>query len=246
MTHVYSPAYLLGLVSELRKLPKETEWVELKRNNDNPEEVGEYISALANSAALCGKAAGYLVWGVDDDTHDIVGTTVNPAQERKGNEELESWLLRLLAPRIAFSFFEVPTEQGRVVLLEVQRAARRPVQFQGQEFIRVGSYKKKLKEYPEKERELWRIFDATPFESGIALEHVTALQVLELLDHRSVFTLTAERRRHRRGASPRAAPRGVSGRRLEHHEPRRRPLRTASRRLPDTQAQGRPRHPLQG
>ncbi len=190
MTHAYSPAYLVGLVRELCKQPHETEWIEFKRNNDNPEELGEYICALANSAALCGKAAGYLLWGIDDDTHRIVGTTVNPTRERKGNEELESWLLRLLTPRIAFSFFEVPTEDGRVVLLEVQRATRQPVQFQGQEFIRVGSYKKKLKEFPEKERELWRLFDATPFEAGIALEHVTTAQVLELLDARSMCSLT--------------------------------------------------------
>jgi ATP-dependent DNA helicase RecG len=32
--------YLAGLVSELRKLPAETERVEFKENNDNPEESG--------------------------------------------------------------------------------------------------------------------------------------------------------------------------------------------------------------
>jgi len=42
--------YLIGLVNELRKLPKETEWVEFKHNIVEPEEIGEYISALANSA----------------------------------------------------------------------------------------------------------------------------------------------------------------------------------------------------
>ena len=46
-----SPEYLAGLLHELRQLPKETEWVEFKRNNAKPEEIGEYISALANSAA---------------------------------------------------------------------------------------------------------------------------------------------------------------------------------------------------
>jgi ATP-dependent DNA helicase RecG len=82
---------------------------------------------------------------------------------KKGNEELENWLLRLLNPRIEFSFFEFESETGNiVVLLEINRAIKHPVLFQGQEYIRIGSYKKSLKEYPEKERELWRIFDATP------------------------------------------------------------------------------------
>lgn len=53
--------YLVGLVAELRKLPTETEWVEFKENNDNPQEVGEYLSALSNTAALCGKTHAYLV-----------------------------------------------------------------------------------------------------------------------------------------------------------------------------------------
>ncbi|MBW2093364.1 MAG: hypothetical protein JRI80_00620 [Deltaproteobacteria bacterium] len=43
--------YLVSIVQELRKLPEETEWVEFKHNRDNPEEIGEYISALANAAA---------------------------------------------------------------------------------------------------------------------------------------------------------------------------------------------------
>ena len=54
-------AYLQGLVRELCDLPRETEWVEFKVDNDNLAEVGVYISALANAAALAGKAHGYLL-----------------------------------------------------------------------------------------------------------------------------------------------------------------------------------------
>ena len=52
MTSDRSAAYLRGLVRELCKLPHETEWVEFKINNKDPQEVGEYLSALSNSAAL--------------------------------------------------------------------------------------------------------------------------------------------------------------------------------------------------
>ena len=51
------------LVRELCKLPGESEWVEFKGNNTKPESIGENISALANSAALEGKAHAYIVWG---------------------------------------------------------------------------------------------------------------------------------------------------------------------------------------
>ena len=63
MTVDRSSEYLLSLLHELRKLPRETEWLEFKHNNAKPEEVGEYLSALANSAALAGKVHAYLIWG---------------------------------------------------------------------------------------------------------------------------------------------------------------------------------------
>src|SRR5262249_18790747 len=118
-----------------------------------------------------------------------VGTSFEPRAARVGNEELENWLLRLLSPKVHFRFFEVAVGGQRVVLLEIARAFRHPVQFQGQEFIRVGSYKKRLKDFPEKERALWRIFDRTPFEDGIAVERVRDDEVLRLLDYPAYFDL---------------------------------------------------------
>ena len=74
-------------------------------------------------------------------------------------------------------------------MLEISRSARQPVRFQGTEFLRVGSYTKKLREFPEKERALWRIFDQTPFEDGIAAEHGDDVEVLNLLDYPAYFDL---------------------------------------------------------
>jgi predicted HTH transcriptional regulator len=99
--------YLVSLVHELCKLPQEMEWLEFKQNRVNEEEIGEYISALANSASILGKVSAYMVWGVDDQEHHIVGTSFQASQFKIGNEELESWLLRLLEPKINFHFFEL-------------------------------------------------------------------------------------------------------------------------------------------
>lgn len=189
MTTDRSEEYLKALLRELCALPAETEWVEFKHNNQDPQEIGEYISSLSNSATLCGKTNAYLVWGVNNETHDVVGTTFTSHTTKKGNEELENWLLRLLTPRIHFHFYSIQVEQKPVVILEIARAVRNPVQFQGVEYIRVGSYKKKLKEYPEKERALWRVFDEIPFEQLIALERVPDDEVLKLLDYPAYFEL---------------------------------------------------------
>ncbi len=189
MTTDRSADYLAGLVRELCKLPHETEWLEFKADNADPQEIGEYLSALANAAAYSGKAFAYLVWGVEDETHRIVGTRFTPAASKKGNEPLETWLLRLLTPKIHFRFSDLTLEDRPVVLLEIGRAFRHPVRFQNEAFIRIGSVKKPLKEAPDRERELWRIFDQTPFEDLIAVERASADEVLRLLDYPAYFDL---------------------------------------------------------
>lgn len=182
--------YMQSLLKELCSLPQETEWVEFKHNNDDPEMIGEYISALANSAALLGKQSAYVVWGVEDESHEVIGTSFKPSLARYKQQELESWLLQKTKPRIHFRFTEFDgTNQKSVVILEIEAARHDPVQFAGTEFIRVGSYKKKLREHPAKERELWRAFDRTPFEEQSAANNLTADAVLKLLDYSSYFDL---------------------------------------------------------
>ncbi|OBP16848.1 transcriptional regulator [Rheinheimera sp. SA_1] len=180
---------LISLVKELCRLPRETEWVEFKLNAD-VEVIGEYISALANSAALHRKQQAYLVFGIDDETHQIVGTTFKPSLQKHKHQEIESWLLQKISPKIHFRFYEFDVDEHRsVVLLEIQPASHNPVQYEGVEYFRLGSYKKKLKEFPEKERALWRIFDKTPFEQQLAASNLPADEVLKLLDYPAYFDL---------------------------------------------------------
>ena len=181
--------YFIDLVFQLCDQPAETEWLEFKVNNANPELIGEYISALSNSAALSGRSTAYMVWGVEDVTHELVGTTFKPSFSKKGNEELENWLLRSLDPQVDIRFIELRIEETEIVLLEIAAAFAQPVRFQVNEFIRVGTLKKKLREHPEKERELWRVFDKVPFEKRLAAEHLSAADVLMLLDYPRYFDL---------------------------------------------------------
>ena len=181
--------YWTGLVRELCKLPAETTWLEFKLNNDNPEAIGEYLSALSNAAALDGKANAYLIWGVRDVDHAVLGTTFAPADARRGGEELESWLLRMLSPRLHFRFVSLQIEEKLVVLLEIPAASGKPTLFSGKEWVRVGSYKKPLKDHPELERELWRRFDRKPFEAQLAAENLSGSDALELLDYPAYFDL---------------------------------------------------------
>ena len=84
----------------------EREWIEFKENNTNPDEIGKRLSALANGASLHGRESGYLVYGVQDATLTVVGTSFQPRAAKKGNEDLEMWLSRMLDPRVDFRIVE--------------------------------------------------------------------------------------------------------------------------------------------
>jgi predicted HTH transcriptional regulator len=175
--------YLVSLVKELAKQPSETEWTEFKCNYNDPQAIGEYISALSNSATLSGKPKGYIVWGVNDESHKIEGTSFQYRKAKKGNEGLENWLSHLVSPRVDFRFYEIPIDGVMVLVLEIPCADKQPIRFSGAEYIRVGSNKKLLKDFPDKERELWRLFDTSPYELRVSMSNLEEEEVVTLLDY---------------------------------------------------------------
>ncbi len=133
---------LVDLVRELISLPHETSWLEMKENNDTPEMISEYISALFNSATLEDQDKAYLIWGIRDG------------------------------------------DQGKpIVLLEINAATAEPTSFRGAEYIRIGSYKKRLKDHREHTRRLRLSLERKTFEDSVALanastDDVTPIYVL--------------------------------------------------------------------
>lgn len=184
---------IIKIINDLRRLPSETEWVEFKMNHQTPKEIGEYISALANSACLHQMDEAYLIFGIENETHKIKGTTFEPRKTKgKGNEDLEPWLCRNLKPTIDFKIQEVSHPDGRLIIFFIQPAFSGPVKFLEKAWIRIGSSKKPLSEFPEKEAIIWE--RRSPFEEKIAKENVTETEIIDLLEFNQYFRLTKEAR----------------------------------------------------
>ena len=151
-----NPQTLLETLSRLRALPREVATVEFKSNLDDPLEIGQYLSALANVAALAGEERAWLVWGVDNTTHAINGTNFDPfTKKAEGNQPLIIWLQQMTVPRADFSFHECSHPDGKVILLEIHPARTAPIAFRNIRYIRIDSNKTKLSEHPDKEARLW-------------------------------------------------------------------------------------------
>lgn len=164
-------------------------WVEFKHNNCQPTMIGEDISALANSATLNDRDYAYLIWGVDDGSHEIVGTKVRLQLEKKGEQELENWLRYLLSKNADFEFYDTEVDGKHVELIRIHKALNEPVAFQKIDYIRSGSYTKKLNEFPTFRAQLWDKLRHSMFEDVRVKIDQRYEDIIRLLQVDAYFTL---------------------------------------------------------
>jgi ATP-dependent DNA helicase RecG len=139
------------LLEELIAHPQETQWIEFKlgaRSITN-EQIGEYISAMSNGATISNQPFAYLVWGVENATHKVKGTDFIFSTAKQGNQDLELWIRNLLHPKINFEIFEFEYQNKNVVMLRIPAAKAEPTHFKKKAYIRIGSNKTDLHNFPE-------------------------------------------------------------------------------------------------
>ena len=108
---------------------------------------------------------------------------------KKGNQELENWLRSLLSRNADFEFHKVKMDAGNVGVLIIYRAANQTVMFEKVDYIRVGSYTKKLNEYPALQAQLWDRIRNTRFEERYAKQDMELADALRLLDFAIYFDI---------------------------------------------------------
>lgn len=162
-----------AFIAHLCALPAETTWVEFKVDMFAPDSVGKYVSGLANAAMLARKQHAFIVWGVEDVTHEIVGTKADLERRKgSGNVDLLFWLSQTLRPKINVSVEKIIVGNKIVEMLVIEPGYQQPVSFNGQEFIRVGASLSPLREHVEKQRAIWQITSSYSFESSTLVSHI--------------------------------------------------------------------------
>lgn len=178
-----------SLVRNLCALPSETDWVEFKANYANEEGIGRYVSALSNAAILSEKNDAYLVWGVADNTHEIIGTTVDLTTMKRGAVPFLLWLAKQTEPCPQFVAENVQIDGKRVHVLCIRPPFERPVRFQAHAHIRIGTAQQRLSDYPELERSIWQITSRFSFEGSIIEPNATVSNIDEHYDYTKLLNL---------------------------------------------------------
>jgi ATP-dependent DNA helicase RecG len=187
-----NPERLIALVTDLAKADTELPCVEFKVGNYNPDRIGTLVSAISNAARLYDQSLGYLVWGVNDDKDEIVGTSFRPSGEKASGQPLEFWLANSMSPGLHLTFKEAQHPKGRVVLLEIPAAASVSTKFKNIAYIRIGPTTPKLADHPAYEASLNAKLQSFAWEVGISRPYVTTSDVIKLLDVGAYFELTEQ------------------------------------------------------
>ena len=138
------------LDSCIRTYAVENRFLEFKSNHVSPEDLGKYISALSNGACLEREENGYLFFGVDDSSHEIVGTSFDISIEKKGNQDLELFLRVNVTPKINFQverFFYKGNKNCPISVFIIPAASEQPTCFQNVPYVRVNSSTTNLRDY---------------------------------------------------------------------------------------------------
>lgn len=127
-------------LERLRALDAENEVVEFKEAKQDYDfrKLGKYFSALSNEANLKKVKSAWLVFGIEDKKHGIVGTQYR--MDRKKLDSLKGEIAKKTNDRMTFrEIYEVNTPKGRVILFQIPPAPKGiPVSFEGHFYGREG------------------------------------------------------------------------------------------------------------
>ena len=128
------------ILNELCSLPGENEVVEFKeaKNDFHFDRIGKYFSALSNEANLKGKPHAWLVFGIENEFHKIVGSRYR--SNRKDLDSLKGEIANKTTNRITFiEIYELDTADGRVVMFQIPAAPKGlPIAYEGHYYGRDG------------------------------------------------------------------------------------------------------------
>ena len=128
----------LNIILEELLKNQENECVEFKRaeNNFDIDNLGRYFSALGNEANLKNKQYSWIIFGVDDKTHELTNTNFY----KDGNfNKVKKQISDNTTDNVSFiEIYEVIKDDKRVIMFQVPAASGTPINWKGFPYGRNG------------------------------------------------------------------------------------------------------------
>ena len=181
---------LVDIVRYFVSQEAESEHVEFKTNNQDSKTIAHNISAITNYMTIHNIPRGYIIWGVDNESHEIVGTNYKPNKHKIGNEEILPWLSKHVKPSPKISFRQLVIDGKTVVVLIIESNPLEVSKCEGTTpYIRIGANTRLLAEYRELEKDLWKAILSRNFSAITAKACLSREEVVALLDYDTFYNM---------------------------------------------------------
>lgn len=180
---------LIRVVDDLRSYPKEQPWFEFKVGNTDPERILKTLSAIHNYIFHFDLPYGYIVYGIEDTTHAVVGTEIRCETWKIGNEEIVFHLSKKLHRSPVLKIFPIEYHGKHLVMFSIKNNAHEPIQANSQYWYRIGQNTVCLNtDRTDILRDLFnKAHLETSFEDQIAANDLSENDVFDLLDANTYY-----------------------------------------------------------
>ncbi|WP_346697859.1 RNA-binding domain-containing protein [Thomasclavelia spiroformis] len=134
---MYNKVELREILTELLKSP-ENEYIEFKEagNKYDMDKLGRYFSAVGNEATLHEKQYGWIIFGVKDKTHEVLGTSFCENEDfNKVKKQISDNTTDNVTFIEVYSFY---FKDKRVIMFQIPAAIGTPINWKGYPYGRVG------------------------------------------------------------------------------------------------------------
>ena len=179
---------LANIINDFCKDATEHEYVEFKENFSDPYRIGQIVCGFLNTLTLKKIPRGFLVWGIRDSDHAVVGTNFNPRTKKVGGREFDFWLKTTIRPNPHLEFRELNIDGARIVVLII---SANPIDIykckksrnENGSYFRDGTSTIPLEKNKVAEQGLWKAIINKNFETFPAGYNFSEEQVKSLLDY---------------------------------------------------------------
>ncbi len=143
-------AYIMDSLKE----NDESACIEAKFNFWDLKKIWETISALSNAASYYDVSYAYMIWGIENNTWEMRGTTFDARKEKRWSQDFWLWLQAKLWYRDVIEDFTYQHDWNRFYVMKIKQCGSIPINFDNTPYIKINSHNQLLNRYPDHLRKI--------------------------------------------------------------------------------------------
>lgn len=129
----------INILKKILQTNKNDDTLFFADNDFDIELLGQYICAISNMASINNREYGYILFGINSNTKEIIGTNIN-FDIQIDYTNLTTYISKMLTEDINFDISTIKINNNKIVIIEVDAAKNTPTKYDDMEYIIQNNY----------------------------------------------------------------------------------------------------------